>query len=54
MRRDNIKIIKDFHKELADMKIMLRQAEMIFSKKKINKYVNQKLASKQKKYLTND
>ena len=51
---DKKKRLNDVHKELADMKIMLRQAEMIFSKKKINKYVNQKLASKQKKYLTND
>jgi hypothetical protein len=51
---DKKKRLNDVHKELADMKIMLRQAEMIFSKKKINKYVNQKLSAKNKKYLTND
>ena len=43
--------LNDIYEELADMKIQLRNAEMIFSRKKINKLVNKKLAEKAKKHL---
>ena len=48
---DKKRRLNDVHKELADMKIVLRKAEMIFNKRKINKYVNQKLEKKRLKYL---
>lgn len=52
---DKKKRLNDVYGELADMKIMMRQAEMLFNKKKINRLVNQKLQQKQSKYLiTND
>ena len=49
---DKKKRLNDVYKELADMKIALRLAEMIFDKRKINKYVNQKLEKKRIKYLS--
>jgi predicted molibdopterin-dependent oxidoreductase YjgC len=36
--------------ELADMKIQMRKAEMLFSKKKINRLVNKKLDEQRKKH----
>lgn len=50
-KTDKKKLLNDIYGELADMKIMMRQAEMLFSKKKINKLVNQKLQKKKEKYL---
>jgi predicted nucleotidyltransferase len=49
---DKKRRLNDIYGELADMKIMMRQAEMLFSKKKINRLVNQKLQHKKNKYLT--
>lgn len=46
------KRLNDIYKELADMKIVMRKAEMLYSKRKINKYVNRKLEEKRIKYLT--
>ena len=48
---DKKRRLDDVYGELADMKIQLRKAEMIFSRKKINRLVNQKLQKKKKKYL---
>lgn len=53
-KTDKKKRLNDIYGELADMKIMMRQAEMLFSKKKINRLVNQKLQRKKDKYLTNE
>jgi phosphoribosyl-ATP pyrophosphohydrolase len=53
-KTDKKKRLNDVYGELADMKIMMRQAEMLFSKKKINRLVNQKLQLKRDKYLTNE
>ena len=50
---DKKKRLNDIYCELADMKIMMRQAEMIFSKKKINRIVNEKLQRKKDNHLTN-
>lgn len=51
-KTDKKKLLSDIYGELADMKIMMRQAEVLFSKKKINRLVNQKLQKKKDKYLT--
>lgn len=51
-KTDKKKRLDDVYGELADMKIELRKAEMLFSKKKINRIVNQKLQKKKLKYLT--
>lgn len=51
-KTNKVKRLDDIHKELADMKIVLRKAEMLFNKRKINKYVNTKLQKKKAKYLT--
>ena len=48
---DKKKQLNDIYGELADVKIEMRKAEMIFNKKKINKIVNQKLQKKKDKYL---
>lgn len=53
-KTDKKKQLDDVYGELADMKIMMRQAEMLFSKKKINRLVNQKLQKKRDKYLKNE
>lgn len=53
-KTDKKKRLNDVYGELADMKIMMRQAEMLFSKKKINRLVNQKLQLKRDKYLSNE
>lgn len=53
-KTDKKKQLNDVYSELADMKIMMRQAEMLFSKKKINRLVNQKLQKKREKYLGNE
>jgi len=53
-KTDKKKRLNDVYGELADMKIMMRQAEMLFSKKKINRLVNQKLQQKREKYLSNE
>lgn len=50
-KTDKKKRLDDVYGELADMKIELRKAEMLFSKKKINRIVNQKLQKKKLKYL---
>lgn len=50
-KTDKKKLMADVYGELADVKIMMRQAEMMFSKKKINKLVNQKLQKKKEKYI---
>lgn len=50
-KTDKKKLLADVYGELADVKIIMRQAEMMFSKKKINKLVNQKLQKKKEKYL---
>jgi len=48
---DKKRRLNDVYCELADMKIMMRKAEMLFSKKKINRLVNHKLQKKKLKYL---
>lgn len=48
------KRLNDVYGELADMKIIMRKAEMLFSRKKINRLVNEKLKKKKLKYLTNE
>lgn len=53
-KTDKKKRLDDVYGELADMKIVMRQAEMLFSKKKINRLVNQKLQKKREKYLGNE
>lgn len=49
---DKKKLLAEVYGELADMKIALRSAEMIFNKRKINRIVNKKLQKKKEKYLT--
>lgn len=49
---DKKKRLNDVYGELADVKITLRMAEMLFNKKKINKLVNEKLQKKKLKFLT--
>lgn len=51
---DKKKQLDDVYSELADMKIQMRAAEMLFSKKKINRLVNEKLKKKKLKYLSNN
>jgi NTP pyrophosphatase (non-canonical NTP hydrolase) len=41
--KDEGKMIEEFYGELADMKIMMAQAEIMFSKKKLDKVVKLKL-----------
>lgn len=48
---DKKKRLSDVYNELADMKIQMRKAEIIFSSKRINKIVSQKLQKKKNKYL---
>ena len=48
------KRLNDIYGELADMKIVMRKAEMLFSKRKINRLVNLKLQKKKVKYLINE
>jgi hypothetical protein len=49
---DKKKLLNDVYSELADMKIAMRSAEMLFNKRKINRIVNKKLQKKKEKYLT--
>lgn len=51
-KTDKKKRLNDVYLEVADLKIALRQAEMVLSKRKINKYVNAKLQKKKAKHLT--
>ena len=45
------KRLNDVYGELADMKIVMRKAEMLFNKRKINRLVNKKLEEKRIKYF---
>ena len=51
-KTDKKKRLNDVHKEIADVKNVIRQAEMFLNRKKINKYSNAKLEKKRIKYLT--
>lgn len=53
-KTDKKKQLDDVYGELADMKIMMKQAEILFNKNKINRLVNQKLKKKREKYLGNE
>lgn len=53
-KTDKKKQLDDVYGELADMKIMMKQAEILFNKNKINRLVNQKLKKKKEKYLSNE
>tara|TARA_B100000953_G_scaffold290249_1_gene275107 strand:+ start:16842 stop:17129 length:288 start_codon:yes stop_codon:yes gene_type:complete len=52
-KTDKKKRLDDVYGELADVKIAMRKAEMLFSKKRINRAVNQKLQKKKRKYFNN-
>jgi hypothetical protein len=45
------KRLNDVYKELADMKIMMAQADIIFGKDKIDSFVHSKLQDKKEKHL---
>ena len=51
-KTDKKKRLNDVYLEVADLKIALRQAECVLSKRKINKFVNAKLQKKKLKHLT--
>lgn len=48
---DKKRRLNDVHKEFADLKNVMRQAEMFLNRKKINKYQNVKIQKKKAKYL---
>ena len=49
--KNRVQMIENIYKELADVKIMMVQAELIFDPDRINKYVDEKLKRCQDKYL---
>ena len=49
---DKKKRLNDVHREIADVKNVIRQAEMFLNSKKINKFSNEKLKKKRIKHLT--
>lgn len=51
---DKKKRLEHIYKELADVKIAIRQADEIYNRKKINRFVTQKLQKKQLKYLKDE
>jgi hypothetical protein len=51
---DKKKRLNDVYKEFADLKNVMRQAEMFLNSRKINRLSNAKIEKKRIKYLTNE
>lgn len=51
---DKKKRLNDVYKEFADLKNIMRQAELFLNSKRINRLANTKLENKRIKYLTNN